>query len=84
MTTYRGKGQTTMRLAMRELRDVIDNDPDPIVQRVAYGMETVLRWSRLQTVGWKRPAEEARAIAAVLREELRLPFNGDVDQEEKQ
>lgn len=77
MTKYIGKGRTTMRKAMKDLRVAIDNDPDPIVRRVAYGMEMVLRWSRMDTKGWKTPVEEAKATAELLRDELKLPPPGD-------
>lgn len=67
------KSPTTIRKALRELRVAIENDPDPAVQRIAYGMETVIRWVIRDTVGWKRPADEARMLAVILREELRIP-----------
>lgn len=68
----KGKGKSTIRLAMKELRSLIDSHPDPVVQRIAYGMETAIAWATRDTVGWKRPAAEAKILAEMLREELKL------------
>lgn len=61
----------TIRKRLKELRELVDNHPDPAVQRIAYGMETVIRWATEDTVGWKTPAEDAKATAALLRSEMR-------------
>lgn len=64
------KGKRTLRRCMRDLRVVIDTNPDPAVQRIAYGMECAIRWATEKTVSWKEPAEEAQLLATMLREEL--------------
>lgn len=76
-TVIVAKGVTTLRLAKRELRQVIENDPDPVVQRIAQGMENTIRWVTEKTVGWQKPAVEAKLLAEMLREELKLPPCGD-------
>lgn len=73
------KGITTIRKAMRELRRVIDNDPDPAVQRVAYAMETAIRWATEKTVNWPEPAQEAKLLARMLRQDLKLPIDINCD-----
>lgn len=63
--------KTDIRRALKELRALIDDSSDPCVQRIAYGMETAIRWSIEDTVGWPKPAKEAKLLAKMLRGELR-------------
>jgi hypothetical protein len=63
----------TVRRALKDLRTLIDNNDDPAVQRIAYGMETVIRWVTEDTVGWPSPAREAKILAKMLREEMASP-----------
>lgn len=68
--------ERTIKRRLKELRDVIDNNPDPCVQRIAYAMETAIRWAREDTVGWTPPAEDAKLLAKMLRDELRTASTG--------
>lgn len=70
------KADSTMRRHEKALRELVETDPDPVVQRVAYAMETALRWARLDTVGWPTPPVDAVEIARYLRKDLGLPLNG--------
>lgn len=69
--------QRTIKRRLKELRTMIDNNPDPAVQRIAYGMETAIRWATENTVGWEAPAITAADLATMLRRELKLPPYGD-------
>jgi hypothetical protein len=62
--------QRTIRRRLKELRRLIDTSPCPAEQRVAYGMETAIRWVTEDTTGWDSPAVEATKLAQILREEL--------------
>ena len=65
------KSPTTIRRHKKRLRaECIDNVRDPILRRVAYAMETAVTWATTDTVGWPSLAEEARALAEILRKEL--------------
>jgi hypothetical protein len=75
------KSDSTLRRHERALRRLIDESPDPAVQRIAQGMETVLRWARMETSGWGSMAEEAELLAVFLRKELGLPPNGSANHE---
>ena len=55
--------------ALKDLRTTIDNNADPAVQRIAYGMETAIRWVTEDTVGWPSPDREAKMLAKMLRDE---------------
>ena len=56
--------------ALKDLRDLVEEDADPIVRRIAYAVEQGIRWAREDTVGWPDPANDVRADAALLRQEL--------------
>jgi hypothetical protein len=60
----------TIKKRLTELRDLVDHNPDPIVQRIAYGMESAIRWATEDTKGWPAPEAEAKLLAKFLREEL--------------
>lgn len=61
----------TLKKRLKELRDLIDTSEDPCVQRIAYGMETAIRWATEDTKGWIPPAEDAQELARLLRNELK-------------
>jgi hypothetical protein len=65
-----GPSQRTIKKRLKELRVLIDNNPDPAVQRIAYGMECAIRWATERTVGWEAPAITAVDLAGMLRREL--------------
>ena len=63
--------QRTIQKRLKELRALIDTHPDPAVQRIAYGMETAIRWATEDTVGWMPPAKDAVELAILLHRELK-------------
>lgn len=63
--------KTEIKRCLKELREVIDNNHDLCVQRIAYGMETAIRWVIEDTKDWPALAAEAKVLAKMLREELR-------------
>ena len=65
-----GPARSTIRRRVNELRDLIDTTKDPYEARIAYAMETAIRWATEHTVGWQPPAKEARLLAEMLRTEL--------------
>lgn len=65
--------ERTRKRWLKKLRELIDDSSDPAVQRIAYGMETVIRQVTENTVGWPSPADEAQLLAKMLREELHSP-----------
>lgn len=67
-----GKSPRTIRKNLKELRkQCIETSPrDPILSRIAYAMETAVRWAILDTAGWESLANEAQENAKVLRKEL--------------
>lgn len=66
-----GKSRRSIGRALRELRVLIEGTKDPTEARIAYGMECAIRWATEETVGWKRPADDAKELAAWLRQELK-------------
>jgi hypothetical protein len=58
---------------IRALRKVIDNDKDPLVTRVAYLVETSLRWAIEDTVDWPDRVQDVRDTAALIRSESKGP-----------
>lgn len=62
---------TTIKRELRKLREYIDSGEDgPIAMRIAYAMETAIRWATEPTVGWPKPVREAKTNADILRKEL--------------
>lgn len=66
----------TIKRRLKELRELIDNSSDPAEQRIAYAMETAIRWAREDTVGWTPPAEDAKLLAKFLHQELHSASTG--------
>ena len=62
--------QRTIKKSLKELRKLIDEHQDPAVQRIAYGMETAIRWATEDTVGWEPPAKDAISLARLLNSEI--------------
>jgi hypothetical protein len=55
-----------------KLRTIIEAEKDDdILARIAYAVETALRWSIEDTKGWKKPSEDVYTDADLLRQELR-------------
>ena len=70
------KTERTIRKHEKELRDFIDSVPRPktkqeiIEQRMAYLVETSLRWTRIKTVGWESRLIDVETNADILIKEL--------------
>jgi hypothetical protein len=65
------KADTTIRRNLRGLQRLIDDpDTDPLTQRVAYAMETAIRWITENTRGWPAMPGEAKAMAALIRQDM--------------
>lgn len=64
------KSQSTIKKHLRGLRKLIyDPDTDPLTMRIAYAMETAVRWATEDTVGWCGLVEEAKDEARIYREQ---------------
>jgi hypothetical protein len=70
------KHPDTLRRHENALRKLIDTSTDPAVQRIAQGMETALRWARMDVKGWPSMVEEAELLASFLRKEIGSSGNG--------
>ena len=64
------KSKPTIKRHLKELRHLIDTSPDPIVVRIAYAMETAVRWATEDVKDWPSLAQEAEEEAKILRSEL--------------
>lgn len=61
----------TVKREIARLREFIDaNMDDPASMRIAYAVETALRWATSQTCGWPLPLESCALDAALLKLEL--------------
>ena len=67
------KSRTTIQRHLKQLRtECIDTpEADAVLMRIAYAMETAVRWATENTVGWSGLRDEARMLADLLRNELR-------------
>jgi hypothetical protein len=65
-----GPARSTLRRRLKELRTLIDTTNDPYAVRIAYAMETAIRWATEHTVGWQPPAKKAVILAEMLRTDL--------------
>lgn len=61
----------TIESEIKKLRAIMESDTDPAVVRIAYAVETALRWSIEDTVGWEKPSEDVFKEAVLLRKELK-------------
>jgi hypothetical protein len=55
---------------IRKLRAIVETESDPAICRIAYAVETALRWSVEDTVGWRRPSEDVYSEAEILKKEM--------------
>lgn len=63
--------QSTINKRLRELRKLIDDpNEDEVAKRVAWSVEQAIRWARSHTVGWPKPADDARGTAKLIRRDL--------------
>lgn len=65
-----GKAPSTIKKHLRELRKLIDSTDDPILGRIAYEMETAVRWATEDVVGWDGLVEQAKRAAYILKRQL--------------
>lgn len=63
--------RATIKRAIRELREIVDESRDPYAVRIAYAVEHALRWASEYTVGWPSPATDVKLEAKLLREEAK-------------
>lgn len=56
---------------LKKLRTLIENnEDDPVLSRIAYEMETAIRWATEDTTGWPSPREQAISGSKMLKSEL--------------
>jgi O-succinylbenzoate synthase len=69
LTTH--KAASTIKRNLHDLRKLIDDPKStPSEKRIAYAMETAIRWATEETVGWSDMASEAKLSAELLKGEL--------------
>jgi hypothetical protein len=61
----------TIKKRLKELRGLVESSKDPYVSRMAQAMEHAIIWATSDTVGWASPANEAIALAEILRKECK-------------
>jgi hypothetical protein len=63
------KSEANIRKTLRKLRKIVDANMavNPESARVAQAMETAIRWATEKTVGWMRPEDEVRYLAALIQ-----------------
>lgn len=63
--------QRTIKRHLKELRELIDSTDDFIEARIAYAMETAVRWATENTVDWDSLVKQAKDEATILRQEIK-------------
>ena len=69
----RGDGMKTNKTIvanLRKLRKAIDASDDIIFQRIAYEIETAVRWAREGTVGWCGLLQQALDVTELIKSEI--------------
>ena len=72
------KSEATIKKHIRQLRGFIDARSSSLASqvvieaRLAYLVETVLRFETETTVGWRQPIDEVMAAAEILARELKV------------
>jgi hypothetical protein len=64
------KSQRAIKRNLRELREFIETSDDGVATRVAYAIETAVRWATEETVEWPGLVQQAKDEAALLRKEF--------------
>ena len=64
------KSNLTIKKQLKELRELIYTSENPLETRIAYAMETAVRWVVEETVGWEGLKDQAISEAAILKKEL--------------
>lgn len=66
-----GKSPSTVKKHLRELRKLIDESGDDLIlQRIAYEIETAVRWATEDVVDWPGLAQQAKDAAHMLKNEI--------------
>lgn len=60
----------TVRRQLKRLRHVIETDPDAMVKRIGYAIETAVRYVSEDTVGWPDLVTQAREEADFMKREF--------------
>ena len=71
------KSPATIKRHLKQLRKEVVESDDIIASRIAYAMETAIRWVTEKTVGWPSLAEQAQIDAKALREEIERGSEGE-------
>ena len=53
-----------------KLREIVDTSDDVAAKRMAYTLETALRWVIEETAGWETPSESLPSDVKMLMEEI--------------
>lgn len=65
------KSVGTIKKEIRALRKFIDApDSDLLAKRVAYAVETALRWVTEDVKGWPNRVEDVQGTASIIRQDL--------------
>ena len=63
------KSKRTIKRHLKQLRDEVIDCNDPIASRVAYAIETAVRWATTETHGWEGLVDQAKETAEFIRQE---------------
>jgi hypothetical protein len=70
------KADTTIQRNLREIRRAIDASDDVVFKRIAYSIETAVRWAREDVRDWPGLVAEAQAQTECLNIELKMRAEG--------
>ena len=64
------KSFKTIKKHLRILRQEIDASSDPVFTRIAYEIETAVRWATEDVVGWSGLLQQAHDSTHLLKQEI--------------
>ena len=64
------KSKRTIKRNLRELRKLIDTSEDVLLSRIAYAIETAVRWTIEDTTNWEGLCDQAKSEADLLKKQL--------------
>lgn len=65
------KDETEIKQNLKELRELIDASTDDLIlMRIAYEIETAVRWATEDTVDWEGLVDQAKGATQILKDEL--------------
>lgn len=67
------KSPSTIKRHLKQLREEVIDDDDDIASRVAYAIETAVRWATENTSGWETLVDQAKGTADLIRQDLSTP-----------